>query len=94
MYPSSYLFWTDAGNVRYHIPGKIERADMDGNNRITVVTRNIGTPMSVVVHNPTGLGGRIYWTDSFHGTIETADLNGGSRYNLISKSIAHAHTCF
>ena len=58
---------------------------MDGNNRIAIVTRNVGTPMSVIVDNPTGLGGRIYWTDSFHGSIETADLNGKNRYNLISK---------
>lgn len=62
---------------------------MDGNNRVTVVTRNVGTPMSVVVDNPTGLGGRIYWTDAYHGSIETADLNGGGRYNLISKSHMH-----
>ena len=87
------MFWSDAGNPRYNIPGKIERADMDGKNRIAIVTRHVGSPMSVVVDNPTGLGGRIYWTDSFHGAIETTDLHGGNRFNLIGELHAtHIHT--
>ena len=90
MHTTSHIFWSDAGNVRFGVPGKIEKADMDGNNRVTIVARNVGTPMYVAVDNPTGLGGRIYWTDAFHGSIETTDLNGGGRYNLISKF--HMHT--
>ena len=66
---------------------------MDGNNRQQIVTRNVGSPMSVVVDNPTGLGGRIYWTDSFHGVIETADLQGGNRVNLISKLCTKNFVC-
>ena len=57
---------------------------MDGNNRITIVTSHVGSPKSVAVYNPTGLGGRIYWTDSFHGSIDTTDLHGRDRFNLIS----------
>lgn len=81
----SNMFWSDAGNPRKGISGKIEKADMDGKNRVAIVTTNVGSPRSVVVDNPSGLGGRIYWTDSFNGVIETTDLHGGGRYNIISK---------
>ena len=79
------MFWTDAGNISQGIPGKIERADMDGNNRVVIVADHVGSPGSVVVHNPTGRGGRIYWTDAKQGVIDSTDFHGGDRYNVVCK---------
>ena len=58
---------------------------MDGKNRKSIVANRVGSPKSVAVYNPTGLGGRIYWTDTYYGTIDSADIHGGDRYNLISE---------
>ena len=83
----SHMFWSDAGNPRLGVSGKIERADMDGNNRRAIVTSLVGSPRSVAVYNPTGFGGRIYWTDQFNGVIDTTDLHGNDRFNLISECV-------
>ena len=91
----SYLFWTDAGNFDEEIPGsgKIERASMDGTERLAIITANVREPRSIVVDNPTGIDARIYWTDMYHGTVESADLRGGLRTTIIRESRMHcSHT--
>ncbi len=74
------------GNLRIDKPAKIEKAAMDGTGRTTVISHSIRFPRSITVDNPVGIGGRIYWTDSFHGTVDTATLDGGGRRNLMGET--------
>ena len=71
---------------------------MDGTERLAIITANVREPRSIVVDNPTGIDARIYWTDMYHGTVESADLRGGLRTTIIRESgvthalLTHSHT--
>jgi Low-density lipoprotein receptor repeat class B len=52
----SYMFWTDWGREP-----RIERADMDGLNRLTLITHNLGWPNGITVDTKTS---RIIWVDA------------------------------
>ena len=77
------MFWIDAGNHLREIPWKIERATMDGTGRGTIVHDKLGQPRSITVDNVSGVGARIYWTDSLHGRIECANFDGNERTIVI-----------
>ena len=75
------MFWTDIGNMTSGIPAKIERASMDGNARMAIVTSQmyVRMPRSITVDYPmesAGLDGHLYWTDSLLGTIFSSSLLG------------------
>ena len=73
------MFWTDIGVLSDDVPAKIERATMDGSGRRAIITSRIRMPRSITVDNPpesAGLGGRLYWTDSFYGIIYSSSLFG------------------
>ena len=62
---------------------------MDGSGRKEIVNTNLGLPRAITVDNPEGLGGRIYWTDSFLKLIESTTLEGKDRQNLLGESLFH-----
>ena len=51
-----YLFWSDWGKSP-----KIERAEMDGSNRVAIVTENLVWPNGLTVDEDTN---RIIWADA------------------------------
>ncbi|XP_022110416.1 sortilin-related receptor-like isoform X2 [Acanthaster planci] len=70
---NGYIFWTDWGNA-----SKIERADLDGSNRIAIVTGNLIWPNGV-----TKDGNILYWCDASLDKIEKSDLSGNNRELVI-----------
>uniref|UniRef100_G3PJ24 EGF-like domain-containing protein n=1 Tax=Gasterosteus aculeatus aculeatus TaxID=481459 RepID=G3PJ24_GASAC len=62
------MFWTEIGNV-----AKIERAGMDGSQRIAVVNSSLGWPGGVAVD---AISERVYWTDERLRAIGSATLAG------------------
>lgn len=74
-YESGYLFWSDWGaNPR------IERADMDGENRVDLITEGLGWPNGLAVDRAAK---RIYWADAQMKTIESCTLSGGARTKVV-----------
>jgi len=77
------MFWTDFG---FDSP-RIERADLTGENRRSVVSFGIDWffawfPMSVVIdydHDPE----RIIWADRYDNYIDYADLDGDNKENVV-----------
>ncbi len=50
------MYWTDWG-----VDARIERADMDGNNRVRIVQDNLGWPNGLTIDRPSA---RIIWADA------------------------------
>ncbi|KAF7998627.1 hypothetical protein HCN44_011035 [Aphidius gifuensis] len=76
-----YVFWTDWGPNP-----KIERADMDGSGRISLITDSITWPNGLTIDYPTE---KIYWTDAKHPAILSAKLDGTDRRKILSKGLHH-----
>ena len=76
------MYWTDWGSIP-----KIEKADMDGTSRRSIVTGNLGWPNGLTIDQTTNL---LYWADAKLDKIEVSDLNGGNR-RLILSSAADIH---
>ena len=76
------MYWTDWGTNP-----RIERADMDGQNRHTIVRENLAWPNGLTIDRPTG---RIIWVDARTEVIECADLRGESRRILVT-SVPHPY---
>ncbi|KAM3611767.1 uncharacterized protein V6R79_023929 [Siganus canaliculatus] len=62
------MFWTEIGNVV-----KIERAGMDGSERMALVNSSLGWPGGVAVDV---ISERVYWTDERLRAIGSATLEG------------------
>ena len=65
-----FMYWCDWGT------SKIEKAYMDGSNRISFIKGNLKWPNGLAIdyHN-----GRIFWTDAGTKAIESAKLDGSKR---------------
>ena len=50
------MYWTDWG-----VDARIERADMDGNNRVKIIQNNLGWPNGLTIDRPSS---RIIWADA------------------------------
>ena len=72
------MYWTDWG-----ANPKIEKAEMDGSGRQSIVTGNIVWPNGLTIDQATN---RLYWVDAKLDTIEMTDLNGASREVLLSSA--------
>ena len=83
----STMYWADAGDGTSRHPAKIEKANMDGSHRLTIVPSKLGQPRCITIDNPVGLDGKIYWTDSYHQTIEFAELDGSGRTAIICECL-------
>lgn len=79
VYPEKGLmFWSDWGEV-----GKIEKSFLDGSGRISVVSDNLGWPNGLTIDKDLD---RIFWADAQLDRIETSDLNGDFRVQLVDKT--------
>lgn len=72
------MFFTDMGISNEEM--KLERAFMDGSNRLDLVKSRLGTPTAITVDIATQ---RVYWSDSHFDTVETVTYNGLDRYAVI-----------
>jgi len=77
----STMYWVDAGSTRSYRRPKIEMAAMDGTERVTLITRGLSQPLTLVVFHPLNQASKaaIYWTDRRKRVIEKASLNGKNR---------------
>ena len=60
----------------------IERADMDGENRMSIVTVDLLQPFGITVDYDSL---RIYWCDSGSNSIQYASLDGNGRNVLLTQ---------
>jgi low-density lipoprotein receptor-related protein 1 (alpha-2-macroglobulin receptor) len=72
------MYWTDWGLEPY-----IGKAGMDGSNRQQIVTKNLGWPNALSIAYDTN---EIFWADAKQDYIAVADLNGGNRRVVMSRS--------
>ena len=70
------MYWANGGE-----DPKIERADLDGSNRHTVVS-NVTRPTGLTIDFSLGL---IFWVDAEKKVIECADLNGTNRRTVATE---------
>lgn len=56
LYLCSYIYWTDWGDRP-----RIERADMDGNNRLTIISKALKWPNGLTIDKETR---RLIWNDA------------------------------
>lgn len=87
MYPSSYpqsglvlcfrrkVFFTDYGQIP-----KVERCDMDGQNRTKLVDSKIVFPHGITLDLVSRL---VYWADAYLDYIEVVDYEGKNRHTII-----------
>ncbi|KAK9509474.1 hypothetical protein O3M35_006784 [Rhynocoris fuscipes] len=81
-YNLGILLWTDWGNQP-----RIEQANMDGNNRMTLISERLGWPNGIAIDN-----GRIYWTDAKLGTIESASLiDPTTDRTIVLRNLSHPY---
>ncbi|XP_071510754.1 uncharacterized protein [Diadema antillarum] len=75
------MFWTEFGP-----PAQIERAGLDGSDRVVLLSSLIGLPL----FRPGGLAidydkQRLYYGDLLMGTISSMDYNGNNRRQILRK---------
>ncbi|XP_034246865.1 LOW QUALITY PROTEIN: low-density lipoprotein receptor-related protein 4 [Thrips palmi] len=75
------VFWTDWGPKP-----KLERCEMNGQNRRAIVTQGVVWPNGLALDYDTN---RIFWADAMHHVIESADLDGKNRKVVLSKGLPH-----
>lgn len=68
------MFWTDWGTIP-----KIEKAWMDGTNRKTIVTGNLGWPNGVTLDTRTQT---LYWVDAKLDRVRNRKIDGCS-FNVL-----------
>jgi len=62
------MFFTDTGYISENM--KLERAYMDGSNRVELVKNRLGMPTGITLDIVTR---RVYWADSHFDLVETVD---------------------
>lgn len=55
---------------------KIERVEMNGQNRLAIVSRGVQWPNGLALDYDTN---RIFWADAMCHVIESSDLDGNNR---------------
>ncbi|KAJ8946706.1 hypothetical protein NQ318_006964 [Aromia moschata] len=75
------VFWTDWGPSP-----KIERSEMDGTNRKSIITESVFWPNGLTIDYTTN---QLYWADAKHNVIETSAFDGSNRKKVISKGLPH-----
>ncbi|XP_022081143.1 prolow-density lipoprotein receptor-related protein 1-like isoform X3 [Acanthaster planci] len=76
------IYWTDVGDDS--IGPRIEKANLDGTNRVTLINDNIVWPQAVILDNAAV---NLYWCDGELNTIERTNLLGNNREVLINLTI-------
>ncbi|GBP17003.1 Low-density lipoprotein receptor-related protein 4 [Eumeta japonica] len=70
-----YIYWSDWGETPC-----IERALLDGSQRKIIVNQDLGFPNGLTIDYEEK---RLYWTDALKDRIDTSDLDGQRRVQLI-----------
>ncbi|XP_038072278.1 uncharacterized protein LOC119740886 isoform X2 [Patiria miniata] len=73
---NGHIYWTDWGST-----GKIERADLNGNNRIEIINNDLRWPNGIAKD-----GNYLYWCDAYLDKIERSDLSGNNRTLVVDLS--------
>ena len=80
---AGHIYWTNMGNPKAN-DGSIERADLDGTNRKTIVpSGSTFTPKQLKLDKQ---GGKIYWSDREGMRVLRANLNGSQIETLVDTS--------
>ncbi|XP_050299730.1 low-density lipoprotein receptor-related protein 6 [Anthonomus grandis grandis] len=77
-----WLFWSDWNEK----DPKIERANLDGSERVFVVHKDLGWPNGVTLDL---INEKIYWCDAKSDKIEYANFDGSKRRILITENLPH-----
>ena len=67
------MYWTDTGSRR------IERASMEGYNRMALHTTNLQTPYALTIDYATQT---LYWSDYALNKLESSNTDGSNRRQL------------
>ncbi|KAG7487905.1 hypothetical protein MATL_G00028470 [Megalops atlanticus] len=73
-----FLFWADSGSS-----ARIERASLDGQDRVALVTSAIHSPVAISLDMPRQL---VYWADSGLRTISRVGLDGQHRKVVVESN--------
>ena len=78
-----HVYWTNMGNPKAN-DGSIERADLDGSNRTTIVSPGATfTPKQMKLDKK---GGKIYWSDREGMRVMRSNLDGSQIETLVDSS--------
>ena len=75
------MYWSDWGEQ-----AKIERANLDGSDRMPIITTDLGWPNGVIIDHD---GGRLYWADAKKDVIESSNALGRDRKILVNENLPH-----
>ena len=75
------MYWTDWGKHP-----KIERAELDGSHRITLVNTSVAWPNGITIdfHEQ-----KLYWVDAKLDKIEIMNLDGSNRRVILDQKLPH-----
>ena len=77
---AGHIYWTNMGNPKLN-DGSIERADLDGGNRVTIVPPGgTFTPKQLQLEKT---GGKLYWADREGMRVMRANLDGSAIETLV-----------
>src|SRR6185312_3161829 len=80
---AGHIYWTNMGNPKKN-DGSIERSDLDGTNRITIVPEGATfTPKQLKLDKQ---GGKVYWSDREGMRVMRANLDGSQLETLVDTS--------
>ncbi len=80
---AGHLYWTNMGNPKAN-DGSIERADLDGRNRTTIVPQGgTFTPKQLQLEKKSG---KLYWCDREGMRLMRANLDGSNIETLVDTS--------
>jgi sugar lactone lactonase YvrE len=78
-----HVYWTNMGNPKAN-DGSIERADLDGSNRKTIVPQGATfTPKQMKLDKK---GGKLYWSDREGMRVMRANIDGSQIETLVDSS--------
>lgn len=83
---SRKVFFTDYGQTP-----KVERCDMDGQNRTKLVDSKIVFPNGITLDLANKL---VYWTDAYLDYIEVVDYEGKNRHTIIQGLLVRLSVTF
>ena len=78
--PSGLVFWSDLGDV-----ARIERADLDGANRLPIVAAYIVWPAALCVDT---VRTRIYWVDAKLNSLSSSNFDG-TNYRTVTSQLSY-----
>ena len=78
--PGGLIFWSDLGDV-----ARIERADLDGENRLAIVSDYIVWPQALCVDT---VRTRIYWVDVRLNSLSSCEFDGSGQRTVLTSQLA------